>query len=71
MTFTEIENLLTADPRFLRCNRGILVNMDQVLRLDGDVFRMRDGTIFPLRVRSRAELVNKFSRYTIARMEGR
>lgn len=71
MTFAEIEKILADDPRFLRCNRGVIVNMDQVLRLDGDVFKMRDGTIFPLRVRNRSALVSKFSQYTISRMEGR
>ena len=70
MTFAEIEKILSEDPRFLRCNRGVIVNMDQVLRLDGDVFKMRDGTIFPLRVRNRAALVSQFSQYTISRMEG-
>ena len=71
MTFAEIEKILADDPRFLRCNRGVIVNMDQVLRLDGDVFKMRDGTIFPLRVRNRSALVSKFAQYTISRMEGR
>lgn len=71
MTFAEIEKALADDPRFLRCNRGVIVNMDQVLRLDGDVFKMRDGTIFPLRVRNRSVLVSQFSQYTISRMEGR
>ena len=71
MTFSEIEGLLADDPRFLRCNRGIIVNMDEVLRLDGDVFKMRDGTIFPLRVRNRSALVSHFSQYTISRLDRR
>ena len=71
MTFAELEKLLSDDPRFLRCNRGIIVNMDQVLRLDGDVFRMKDGTMFPLRVRNRAALVAQFSQYMISRVDGR
>ncbi|MBR3235530.1 MAG: response regulator transcription factor [Atopobiaceae bacterium] len=69
MTFAEIEKLLADDARFLRCNRGVIVNMDQVLRLDRDMFKMRDGTIFPLRVRNRAALISQFSQYTISKME--
>ena len=71
MTFSELEKLLSNDRRFLRCNRGVIVNMDQVLRVDGDVFKMRDGTVFPLRVRNRTVLISQFSQYTISRMEGR
>ena len=71
MTFSEIEKVLSDDPRFLRCNRGVIVNMDQVKRVEGDMFKMRDDTVFPLRVRNRAALVTQFSRYTISRMEGR
>jgi DNA-binding LytR/AlgR family response regulator len=71
MTFSELEKLLCDDERFLRCNRGIIVNMDQVLKLDGDVFRMRDGTLYPLRVRNRAALVSQFSQYMISRVDGR
>ena len=61
MTFSEIEKALSDDPRFLRCNRGVIVNMDQVKRVEGDMFKMRDDTVFPLRVRNRAALVSQFS----------
>lgn len=71
MTFAEIDGLLADEPRFLRCNRGVIVNMDQVLRLEKDMFKMRDGTIFPLRVRNRASLVSQFTQYTISRMDRR
>ena len=71
MTFTEVDKILSEDPRFLRCNRGVIVNMDQVARIENDVFKMRDGTIFPLRVRNRAALVTQFTQYTISHMERR
>lgn len=69
MTFSELEKLLVNDERFLRCNRGVIVNMDHVKTLDGDVFKMKDGSAYPLRVRNRAELVTRFSQYMISRME--
>ncbi len=70
MTFAELEALLAADPRFLICNRGVRVNMDHALALDGDVLRMREGDSFPLRTRGRAELAARFAQYQIFRLKG-
>ncbi len=70
MRFGEIEALLSADPRFLLCNRGLLVNMDQVSSLDGDAFLMKDGSKCPIRVRGRAKTVADFSQYRIEKMRG-
>ena len=36
-TFAELEAALRGDERFLPCNRGVLVNMDEALKLDGDI----------------------------------
>ena len=38
-TFSQVEQLLRAQENFLVCNRGVILNMDKVLRLDGDCFR--------------------------------
>ena len=70
LTFSELESLLGKDPRFLICNRGVLVNMDHVLALDGDLLRMQDGSVFPLRTRGRAELTARFTQYQISRLKG-
>lgn len=69
MTFAEVSKLLEGDERFLPCNRGIIVNMDQVMRLDDGTFRMKDGSAYPLRVRNRATLVQRFSQYMISRVD--
>ena len=69
MTFAELASLLADDPRFLACNRGILVNMDHVLSLDKDVFLMKSGPSCALRVRDRARLVASFTQYQISRMK--
>lgn len=69
MTFSEIEAQLTADPRFLTCNRGILVNMDHVLSLTENSMQMSDGQMYPMRTRGRAELITAFSQYQISRMK--
>lgn len=68
-TFTEISEAVTGDARFLLCNRGIVVNMDHVASLADDVLRMKDGTLFPLRVRGRSAVISQFSQYMVSRME--
>ena len=70
MSFSEIESLLAADSRFLLCNRGLMVNMDQVASLNGDAFQMKNGSFCPIRVRGRAKTVADFSQYRIERMRG-
>lgn len=68
MTFGETEKLLTADERFLLCNRGILINMDHVKNLDGETFLMDDHSNYPLRTKGRMDLIKRFSQYQITRM---
>ena len=46
-TFSQVEQLLRAQENFIVCNRGVILNMDKVLRLDSDCFEMLDGTRLP------------------------
>ena len=71
MTFSEIEHELSADPRFLQCNRGILLNMDHIASTDGSVFIMKNGARFPIRIREQRALVASFSQYQISHTRGR
>lgn len=68
-TFAELEAMLQGDERFLPCNRGVLVNMDEALKLDGDSIILMNGMRFPLRHHNRLEMVNRFSEYQIRRMK--
>ncbi len=68
MTFTELSGRLTEDERFLLLNRGVLVNMDDVLTVQEDTMRMKTGAIHSLRVRNRSALISRFTQYQIARM---
>ena len=70
MRFSEVEALLCKDYRFLQCNRGVIVNMDHVLSLNGDVLLMKNGTSFSLRTRNRRELTAQFMQYQISRLKG-
>jgi len=67
-TFREVSEALLKDPRFLPCNRGILVNMEHAESMPGDVIRMKDGGVYPLRVKQRRELVSQFSQYMVYMM---
>lgn len=68
-TFRSLSDILTKDPRFLPCNRGILVNMNHVLALDGDLIRMKDGSTFPIRVNGRSAVISQFSQFMLRVME--
>lgn len=65
-TFSEVEQRLSADPRFLLCNRGVLVNMEHIAKLTDSAFRMDNGMEVPIRARKRRELTDRFSQYQIS-----
>ena len=72
MKFSEVENILMSDRRFLLCNRGIIINMDCVRSLSSDkeLFIMKDGGRYPLKVRGRAKIIDDFTQYQISRIRG-
>ena len=70
MKFSDLEETLGMDPRFLSCNRGVLINMDHISSLDNDIFKMKNGAIYPLRVRERAKIVSHYTKYMLSRVGG-
>lgn len=59
------------DPRFLRCHRSCLVNMDYIADVCDD-FILRDGTCVPVRVKERRKMHEAYHRYFVdALCEGR
>lgn len=52
------------DPRFLRCHRSCLVNMDYIADVRDD-FVLRDGTCVPVRVKERRRMHEAYHRYFI------
>lgn len=52
------------DPRFLRCHRSYLVNMDQVADVQGD-FVLHDGSRVPIRVKERKRLTEAYYAYFV------
>ena len=70
MTFSEVEKQLSADPRFLLCNRGLMINMDHVSSVEKDSFLMKSGARCSIRVRGRTKTVADFSQYRLSKMRG-
>ena len=68
-SFRELSAALSGHPRFLVCNRCVLVNMDYATSLIGDDIRMNDNTVYPLRINGRRAVVSQFSQYMVTRME--
>ena len=67
-SFAQIEEKLTARENFMSCNRGVIINMDKVLRLDGDAFEMLDGTHLPVRLKDKNTLFAQFTQYQFRHM---
>ena len=72
MRFGEAEEILMRDSRFLKCSRGVIINMDCVSSLTRDKSEviMSDGTRYGFKVRGRSEIIQTFTQYQISRMRG-
>ena len=70
MSFREVEAELSQYPRFLLCNRGLIINMDCVASLSRDKssFIMNDGSHYAIRVHGRAKIIAAFTQYQFSRI---
>lgn len=66
--FQLADELLRAQENFIVCNRGVILNMDKVLRLDSDCFEMLDGTRLPVRQKDKNTLFAQFTQYQFRHM---
>ena len=70
MTFGEMLAMLGGEPRFLVCNRGVLINMDQVRSFDGECFTMNGGQRFAVRLSEKTQIGRSFYQYTFRKTRG-
>ena len=63
----EIEKRID-EKRFLHCHQSYLVNMDYIKDVKED-FELQDGTIIPIRVRGRKEVLDKYNEYFASHFE--
>ena len=63
MTTKEFLELISGEKRFLVVNKGIVVNMDQIRRIDKNSCSMTDGTLFPIKVREAVQIEQQWQNY--------
>lgn len=66
--FAQVEQELRTEPNFMVCNRGVILNMDKVLRFDGDCIEMLDGVRLPVRQKDKNNLFAQFTQYQFRQM---
>ncbi|MCD7980793.1 MAG: LytTR family DNA-binding domain-containing protein [Clostridiales bacterium] len=62
-SFSGLWNTLQEDSRFILCNRGIILNMDQIEKIGESEFVMKNGEIFPIRQNNKNEVIQTFLTY--------
>lgn len=62
------EALLTDDPYLLPCSKGLLVNLYEVVRLDGDEFTMSDDTRIPISRRKAKDVQKIYNDFLFRKM---
>lgn len=65
-TLAALEAELARDPRFYRCYKGYLINLDHVQQMD-DVFVLAGGYRVPYRVRDKKKIAADYYRYFLQR----
>ena len=66
--FAQVEEKLRTEENFMSCNRGIVINMDKVLRFEDDCIEMLDGTRLPVRQKDKNALFAHFTQYQFCHM---
>lgn len=69
ISYSKVKSDIGEDPRFLECNRGILINMDFIKYIKENTFVMVDGTTFPIRLMDRDLLCEHFMNYRSKKIE--
>ncbi|MFR1518822.1 MAG: LytR/AlgR family response regulator transcription factor [Clostridia bacterium] len=68
--FSDVQTKAEEDPRFLVCNRGVLINMDYVTGVRKDAFVMWNNQVFPMSVTKKILLKQRFSDYLFGKIGG-
>ena len=69
MQFGEMERMM--NKKFLRINRGIMVNMDYIMRMGADTCVMQNGIRLPITIRQSAAIRASYDDYVFDRLAGR
>lgn len=63
LTSGEFLNMTGSDKRFIMINRGIIINMDFIDKLDGGDVYLDDRTVFPMSAKKIADITQKIRDY--------
>lgn len=67
-SFYKNVDVLLEDKRFIESCRCVIVNMDHIIKIQGDDFIMDNNETVPIRKRNRKEIHKKYMRYKIGEM---
>lgn len=67
--FRNIRALTEQTDFFLNCNRGILLNMNDIIKEEMDVYVMKNGQRFPIRRFDRGSIKNIYHQYQFKKLE--
>lgn len=51
------------DKRFLKCNRGYIINMDYIIAIKEDDFLTKNDNLVPIKLRDRKKIINTYYEY--------
>lgn len=68
-SFCTLTNSLDKDRRFLKCLRGVIVNMQHIIGVDGNMFIMDNGEKIPINIRYLKQITQKWRTYLYQQME--
>lgn len=69
ISFKRISELAGTIPCFLNCNRGILLNMDYIIREESDIYIMQNGQRFPIRRFDRSAIKTIYHNYQFEKLD--
>ena len=69
-TYKYFQSHLLCEDYFLECNRGILVNMNCIVNVQENNIIMKDGAIFPIKLRSKKDVMTKLTKYLSKTLKG-
>jgi len=65
LTFSEVSQKLKEDPRFLLIHRGILVNMDHIRRIEGEICYLKTDTRLQINLRNAKDIESTWQNYML------
>ena len=66
-SYSECAEILLDDQRFLECYHRIIVNMDAIVSMEEESFRLKNGVLLPISRRKRLPVTKQYMLYLAAK----